>query len=348
MRKKWLAVVGALLVLAAGCGKGGQEPIPTAPTPTASLSPQQTSTPNPVWPHTYPLTGLGTDREVNQRPIVVMVENSPKARPQSGLDKADMVYEVLAEGEITRFVAVYQSQEAETIGPVRSLRPYFAEIAEGLDGVIVHAGWSQDAINLVNARKLDHFDQVYGDDKYYWRSNERKAPHNLYTSIAKIQQGMQDKKMRTEWKTVTPLFVKAEETAAAKGGDAGLSVANQVTIPYIHGYEVQYSYEAEKQLYLRTMAGEPHLDKETGEQLSASNLLIIETKHRILDSEGRRAVDVHGPGNGYLLQQGYGRSITWENQNGMIRAYADGKEVPLIPGQTWVQIVPDLGKVHFE
>lgn len=80
-----------------------------------------------------------------------MVENAPQARPQTGLDQADIVYEILAEGEITRFVSVFQSHEATTIGPVRSIRPYFVEIGDALDAVIVHAGWSQEAMDMMAA-----------------------------------------------------------------------------------------------------------------------------------------------------------------------------------------------------
>src|SRR5690606_28241525 len=130
---------------------------------------------------------------------VVMVENSPRARPQDGLHKADIVYEVLAEGEITRFVSVFQSQVAEVIGPVRSLRPYFAQIGHGLDGVIVHAGWSQDAKYYLVKHNLANFDQVYGDDKYYWRDNSRKVPHNLYTKTELLREGIVNKKYREEW-----------------------------------------------------------------------------------------------------------------------------------------------------
>lgn len=99
---------------------------------------------------------------------------------------------------------------------------------------------------------------------------------------------------------------------------------------------------------MRSMAGEPHLDHDSEEQLSASNVLIVEAEHRILDSVGRRSVSLLGSGKGYLLQLGKYREVQWERTNGIIRAYDNGRELELIPGQTWIQVVPIGTAVSFE
>ncbi|WP_409342899.1 DUF3048 domain-containing protein [Paenibacillus sp. MBLB4367] len=289
-------------------------------------------------PFAEPLTGLPAEGERKDRPVMVMVENSPQARPQSGLDQADIVYEVLAEGEITRFLAVYQSQSPSEIGPVRSIRPYFVEIGDGLDAVLVHAGWSQDAINMIAKRNLAHFDEVYGDGTYYWRSDERKMPHNLYTGIDKIRRGIANKKLRNDWNGPILAFL-------APGKSAAGTPASHVTIPYLRGYNVSYDYDAGAGIYKRSMEGKPHLDAATQKQLTADNVLIVEAKHQVLDNEGRRDVDVFGPGHGVLLQKGKRQDIVWERKGGLIRAYADGEEQPLVPGRTWVQIVPEGTKL---
>jgi hypothetical protein len=291
---------------------------------------------------TAPLTGLPVKEEIRQRPVMVMVENSPQARPQSGLDQADLVYEILAEGDITRFAAVFQSQSPGTIGPVRSIRPYYVEIGDGLDALIVHAGWSQDAMNLIADRNLAHFDEVYGDGKYYWRSSDRNMPHNLYTSIAKIREGAVNKKFRSDWNGPLLHFLKPGQLPAAG------SAAAKISIPYLNGYNVSYEYNGDKGVYERFMNGKPHTDSLSGKQLEAANLLIVETEHRVVDSAGRREVDVYGPGQGWLAQAGTVRSITWERKEGIIRAYASGKELPLLPGRTWVQVVPAGTKPMFE
>lgn len=309
----------------------------TPPTPTTTAQGVEEK----YYPYAYPLTGLATDEDVQERPIMVMVENQQKARPQTGLGQADLVYEVLAEGEITRFLAVYQSESPDIIGPVRSIRPYFVEIGDGLDALIVHAGWSQDAMNILVDRNLNHFDEVYGDGAYYWRDKSRKAPHNLYTSVEKIRLGAVNKHFREEW---NPLEFKFVDKNTILTGDP----ATAVRMDYIRGYYVTYDYDPETKLYKRGMEGEPHKDRETEEQLTATNILICESAHQVLDNAGRRDVDVFGPGRGYLIQQGVVRKVTWERQDNMIRPFIDGEEVGLLPGKTWIQIVPEGSNITFQ
>ncbi|MFD2611463.1 DUF3048 domain-containing protein [Paenibacillus gansuensis] len=342
-----LTLAAAMAFSTAACSNPGkqetvQEQPPGNTAPEKPSNTAETPVPETPAPHTFPLTGLGTEQPVTERPLMFMVENSPKARPQSGLDQADIVYEVLAEGEITRFLAVFQSQAAETVGPVRSIRPYFVQLGEELDAVMVHAGWSQDAMNILTGHRLDHFDEVYGDGAYYWRDKSRKMPHNLYSSVAKIRDAVEDRKKRQEWMPVDLQF--AAKDAPAPAGTPAVKIA----IPYIAGYDVGYEYDAAAGLYKRVMEGKPHEDRITGKQLTASNVLICYTKHQVLDKAGRRNVDIYGPGKGYLVQKGVAQEITWENKGGAIRAYKDGQELSLIPGQTWVQIVPNGSKVTFE
>lgn len=345
----WL-ILGCSVLTFAGCSDA--TPVISTATPetvpvTTTVSPtpvtQPTTTVEAQLPYKFPLTGLPADHEVKTRPYMVMVENAPQARPQTGLDQADIVYEILAEGEITRFVSVFQSQAAEAIGPVRSIRPYFVEIGDALDAIIVHAGWSQDAMDMMAGRNLAHLDEVYGDGAYYWRSTDRKPPHNLYTSVDKMKKGAEARKFRTEWNGPLLTFAKA-----GQGKLTGAAV-HYIQIPYLMGYFASYDYDAAKGVYMRSMEGKPHLDKETGKQLQTKNLLVLESKHQIIDKEGRRIVDVFGPNKGMIFQEGMSQAITWERKNGMLRAYAsDGKEVPLLPGNTWVQIVPEGTKLKVE
>ncbi|TCZ78456.1 DUF3048 domain-containing protein [Paenibacillus albiflavus] len=341
---KFGMLTGALLLATvAGCSKYSSEDVVLTPTPTITAGPAPTLEPTPTpAPFRMPLTGLPATELMQTRPVLITVENSPPARPQSGLNHADIVYEVLAEGEITRFLAIYQSQSVETIGPVRSMRPYFVQIGDGYDAVLVHAGWSPDAMAMMQQKKSNHLDQVYGDDQFYWRSNERKAPHNLYTSTAKIQEGVVKRKFRQDWNVQSLNF--ASENTKMFLDQSGQSVE----IPYLMGYTVSYEYDVTNRLYKRSMLGKPHLDKETSEQLTTKNLLIIEANHKVLDNEGRRDVDVLGPGKGIILQEGRAQNITWERHDGIIRAYLNGKEIPLLPGNTWVQIVPTGTKVKIE
>jgi len=344
---KWAATAFAVsaVIFVSGCGESVKE------TPTVEQEavendqlpvPSSDGSVEKPMPYTAPLTGLGSEQELKDRPVMVMIENSPQARPQTGLDQADIVYEILAEGEITRFAALFHSHSPDKIGPVRSIRPYYAEIGEGWDALIVHAGWSQDAINMIKSRNLAHFDEVYGDGEYYWRDSSRKKPHNLYTSVEKIREGAERKNYRSEWKQPALLFRKPDD-APMSGKPAA-----RVTIPYLMGYEVEYEYDPASGLYKRYMAGEPHVDPSSDKQLTAANVLICEARHRILDEEGRRNVDINGPGKGYILQNGSMKEMTWKRSDGIIRAYIDNEEVPLVPGQTWIQIVPEGSAITAE
>jgi hypothetical protein len=326
----------------------------------------------------FPLTGLFSTGQKDARPIAVMVENSPAARPQSGLGNADVVYEILAEGDITRFAAFYHSRSPVKVGPVRSIRPYYVDVAAAMDAVLVHAGWSQEAMNRVDAGGVDHFDEVYGDRVYYWRSPDRKQPHNLYTSIEGIRRGMDKKQLRSAWTPVQPTF-RAEgdrgearmsgasgradgmdagagaggKAAEAASADASMAAAaagrnEAVRLPYSAGYAVSYVYDSASGQYLRRMNGLPHADAETGQQLAAANVLVCRSSHKVTDSAGRRRVDVQGPGSGYVLSGGRVQAAVWQLRDGLVRAYAaDGQqEIPLAPGITWIQFVPEAMAVE--
>jgi hypothetical protein len=343
-----ILIVLVSVIILMNSGDQVEEPVMEAP-PTAAAEKEpelevieDIPIEEPSKPFHYALTGIGTDVEVKTRPMMYMVENQAKARPQDGLHLADIVFEILAEGEITRFVAVYQSQEAEIIGPVRSIRPYFVQLGHGLDALVVHAGWSQEAMNMLVAKKVAHFDEVYGDGAYYWRDKTRKPPHNLYSSTELIRKGAKAKKYREEWNNPSLSFYEEDKVPVITGWPA-LSI----TIPYIKGYKVGYEYDAVNQRYIRSMAGELHKDKTTNTQITAENIIVCFSKHRVLDNVGRREVDVIGPGEGYIIQRGQLRNITWESKNGVIRPFIDGKEVELVPGQTWIHVVPIGSAVEY-
>jgi predicted small lipoprotein YifL len=344
--KAWLVILAAIVALA-GCGGPAEDPEPEPmPEPEPQVvqtpvEPEPEPEPEPVYPYVYPLTGIGTEELLEERPLLMLIENHRDARPQSGLIDADIVYEILAEGEITRFAAVFHSEKPEVIGPIRSLRPYYAQIGEAVDALIVHAGYSPAALEYVQKKKLDHFDEIYNAGAYFWRSKERKAPHNLYTSTELIRKGMGDKKVRSEW------HAPAAIPFAAKDAVITGETAETVLVEYYVGYKVEYVYDAGKGTFLRHMAGSPHLDKESGEQIEAANVMIIKTSHRVLDDVGRREVNIYGPGEGWLVQQGKAREIEWKLVDGLIRPYINGEEVALVPGKTWVQVISPNLKVTF-
>jgi hypothetical protein len=301
--------------------------------------------PEPEFPYYAPLTGLGTMVEINDRIIAVMINNHGKARPQSGLDQADMVYEILSEGWITRLVALYQSQSPEVIGPVRSIRPYLIDLVTGFDAVFAHAGGSQEALNTVRNRGLASLDEIYSAGHAFYRVNFRRMPHNLYTNVEMLRKGAESRGFNSDSEIPTIPFKDPKEVM--QGDDA-----QWIEIEYHSTYQVAFEYNPETQLYTRYVRGEPHLDMETEKALTTTNLFVIETDHRILDNVGRRSIDLKSEGKGYLFQRGKMQEVDWKRVEGVIRPMKDGKEIGLYPGITWVNIIPNKpgleNRVHYK
>jgi hypothetical protein len=326
------ALLTLTVTLTAACSNqtaapnGGANPPQTQPVSTAPAD-----APSPVF--TAPLTGLPIKEESKKRVVLVMVNNHSKARPQSGLDKADIVYELLEEGLITRFMAFYQSQSPEVVGPVRSIRPYNVDISEGFDSIISHAGGSVTALSMLRAGSYADMDEIYSYSKAYWRVKTRKAPHNLYTSIDKLRKGAEEKGYAAEGTIPSFHFMKESDQVQ---GEPGTSIH----VTYSKRNTAGYEYDEISKQYKRFTAEKPHRDKETGKQLTATNVLVIGARHRTIDREGRLEIDSNGPGDGYLFQHGKAMRITWERKDGAIRAYRNGTEMLLYPGTTWINVVP--------
>jgi len=287
-----------------------------------------------------PLTYEGIDYEINKRPYAIYVENSPQARPQSGLDKADIVYEVLAEGGITRFVGIYQSQKPETIGPIRSAREYMLDIAGDYDAVVVHAGGSPGAMNRIQKEQLPTLSEII-NGAYFKRESFRKAPHNVYSHIDLLDQGAKARGFRETYTLPKLTFVL--DDVEAKGEQY-----SEVVIPYTSGYQVKYIYDEHTNQYHRFINNMPHNDLTTGQQLRTKNLFIAYARHNVLDQAGRLAINIQANGKGHVLQQGKVQEVTWRYEQGLMRFYVAGQEIPYYPGNTWIQVVPDVVSVSLQ
>lgn len=288
----------------------------------------------------HPLTGLKADGDIRQRPIAVVVNNHSKARPQSGLSKADIVIEALSEGPITRLLAIYQSDMPEAVGPVRSAREYFIDLALGFDSLLVHHGWSPGAKSRLLNGDADHINGMDYDGSLFWRADFREAPHNSYTSYKNVKQAADDKGYAIETRT-EPLTFKASPD---KPSDALYSIRLDYGTKSVTN-RVEYGYDKKVEGYVRKSDGILTTDLETEEPVVLQNILIAEAEHHMKDAYGRRDIDLRSGGKGLLLQNGEVHRISWKNENGRIIPKTDGKTVPFVPGKTWINIVPDLSKV---
>ena len=339
MFKKWgLIIVISLLLIACSNEKESKPIEKLEELKEEAVVDVVAAEPEPVvLPYTEPFTGIGSEIEATQRPILVTMNNHPQARPQSGIAEADIVYEMLAEGSVTRFLALYQSNIPKSIGPVRSARDYFVDVAKGLDAFYIAHGYSPDAQKMLNARIVDNINGMQYDGIFFKRSKERKAPHNSYISNENIIAGAERVGASMEINKI-PTFSFYDSLEGAKIG----SPASNVSIQYGSGssFENEYMYIAEEGIYERKTAGILTTDKETEEPVKVSNVIFMEIDHKTIDKSGRLQLTLTGGGKAYLFQAGIMKEIEWENIDGILVPMENGVPAKLVQGKTWISFVP--------
>ena len=339
MFKKW-GIIAVVCLLLAGCSKdaGIEEAVAEDTGEDIEDVVEEVIEEEPVpLPFVAPFTGIGSEVELKQRPVMVTINNHPQARPQSGISQADMIYEVMAEGNVTRFLAVFQSEVPDNIGPVRSARDYFVEIAKGLDAFYVAHGYSPDAQKMLNARVVDNINGMQYDGIFFKRSSERKAPHNSYISSENIFAGADRVGASMEINKI-PTFSFYETAEGAKLG----SPASNVSIRYGSGtsFENEYNYVQEQGIYERKSAGILTIDKEKQTPVKLANLIFMEIPHKTIDNAGRQKLSLADGGKAYLFQAGIMKEIEWKNVDGILVPMENGVPVKLVQGKTWISIVP--------
>lgn len=347
MNRKWLILTAVVLLLLAGCSSKKEEVVKEQEEkPINDISKDDHEE---VLPYQAPLTGVRFKEEPAGRPYAVMINNDPKARPQSGIHKADIVYELLAEGNITRFLAIFQSEHADRIGPVRSARDYFIELAKGYDALYIAHGYSPEAKEMLDAGVVDHINGMQYDGSLFKRDKNRVAPHNSYITSENVLEGAE--KIGYEMNdTPSSLTFLSEEEADELEGES----AQSAVISYFSSnlFNVHYEYDESSKKYKRYTNDELTADLDSGEPVLLDNILIVEAYHNIIDNVGRREIDITSGGKAYLLQRGKWKEVEWENTDGKILPYLNGHEVSLVPGKTWINFVPAdkglAGTVSFE
>ncbi|MEI2397337.1 MULTISPECIES: DUF3048 domain-containing protein [Paenibacillus] len=336
-------VLAAALLSACGTENAVTVPVPT--TVAATVEPQPTEAAQPT-PTIAPaagivsgLTGLPATDGTLPRPLAVMINNAPAARPQSGVSEADILYEVLAEGGITRLIGIFQSHTGVVkIGPIRSIRPYLLDIGESYGGVTVHAGGSPAAYAILQKQKKEDMDEIGRAGAYFWRDKERKAPHNLYSNAAKLREGA-GKLGFAESVEVPGLLFTDPDYAPTEG-----KPALEFNVSFLlKSYTVGYKYNAEQRTYVRWVNGKPHLDLNNNSPVAAANVIVMGSDHKVLDDVGRLQVDVELGGEALLFQRGVAIPGKWSRRPGDIIRFVkeDGREALMYPGITHILIVPN-------
>lgn len=317
--------------------------------------------PEPEKPPVNPLTGeeVSSWDLLTRRPLAVKVENDPKARPQSGIIDADLVYEELVEGGVTRFICIYLSRDSQVIGPTRSARTSDIDIVYYLEPLLICSGGATQVISMVKASGLKYISE---DSVHFWRDRSRKMPHNLYTSTALLRQYLAEigdahnKIPQSGLVFASDEEASGEENAAEEAQSLLYSSATSITIPYKAATcAASYQYDPTTDTYLHSINGVPHTDLTTGKRVAPRNVIvqfITVTGSGIYDVTGAETPNLQVIGSGRCLVFVGGRVYhgTWKkpNRNSPTRFLDEkGRDIPLHPGQTWIHLVTeDIGAVY--
>ncbi|MEO8862964.1 MAG: DUF3048 domain-containing protein, partial [Candidatus Saccharimonadales bacterium] len=272
----------------------------------------------------------------------VMIENSPDARPQSGLKDAGVVFEAVAEGGITRFLTLFQEAQPDYIGPVRSVRPYYLSWLEAFDAPVAHAGGSPVALAKLRADGVMDLDQFANGGSYHRVSN-RYAPHNLYTSMAELL-ALSKSKGKTS-STFTGFARKAEKPLATPTASAiDFSISGPL-------YNPHYDYDAATNSYRRSLAGKPHVDERSGVQITPKVVIAIVVGQSIDPDRVHTAYATLGSGKAYIFQDGGVTEGTWSkasDKEQIVFGNANGSPLALNPGNTWISVVGSASYVSYK
>lgn len=339
MRGSLALVTSATLALGlTACS--GSEPVPT---PTVTVDPNidadKTAAPEPVVPVVWPLTGVAID-EVPARPaIAVKVENTAAARPQSGLEDADVVWETIVEYEVSRFIAVFNSSFPKEVGPVRSARPVDLRVVTPFDPLFVFSGAQKRMVQRIaksDVQAISHDSGAPGMS----RSSARRAPHNVYANLATIAKAADKKHSEAPAQQFTFADDAAQASAAASGKatktlDLSLSAA------------AKPSWTWSKGAWKRSEGSAKAMNAK-GDQLQAVNVVVVEVKQidSGLNAQGGTMVPdnvLEGKGKALVATGGKTLEAVWVKKDKdapLTLETKDGEPVDLAPGNTWVELMP--------
>ena len=271
----------------------------------------------------------------NQRPLCIMINNIVDAMPQSGISQADITYEMLVEGGITRYMCVFKDySNLKKLGPVRSARHYYVQTASMLDGIYAHVGWSVYAESWIKNTGVNNLNGLY-DSTTFYRDESRVAPHNCYTNSEKLKEGIAAAGYSTEYTGEKPkaFAFNYEDTAIGNG-----QTANKVTTAYNSSTTRWYEYNADEKLYYRFQYGDKQIDDQTNEQLRYKNLIVEFVQYSDLGG-GLQDINWEKSGTGYYITDGEYEAITWRKDNGVVKYFtADGKQLKMNPGKTFITV----------
>lgn len=334
-----LFILLIITIFTVSCKVNTEEPATPAEEDVEEIAAPEEETQHEPPGELSPFTGLPVT-ELYNRPFAVIVENLPQARPQSGLSKADIVYEVPVEGYITRFLTLYISPYEDDIGPVRSARPYFAYIAKEYDGILAHCGYSIHTEAVLKNINVKHIDERF-NSLYYKRIKSRNMPHNLYTTLSRLRLGA-EKFNYLQGTQPERVFTFGERQTPEQ-------IVSNINITFSPQNCVEYRWDP-KGSYTRYNDGNLFIDANYGEAVEVKNIIIQFINARVFTDEGHLEITLTDEGKGLLFSGGSVEEIKWQKNNYEERTRfvdTNGRDIILLPGNTWIHLVPQNGKVEW-
>ncbi len=279
------------------------------------------------------------------RPYAVMINNNHAAWPQCGLSDAYIVYEMIAEGGITRMMALYKDKYPEKIGSVRSARHYFIDYADENDAIFIHWGGSPQAYERIN-KGVNDLDGIASEGSAFFRDSslKRDYEHTGFVNLKKAKDYAESKGYTRDTNKDLLLNYSVDEIDLSSNEKA--KVANKVNIKYSYYHTTSYEYDEKNKVYKRSMSNVANVDLITGEQYTAKNIIAYKVKNYSLndgENKGRQDLDNIGSGEGYLITNGYSIPITWEktsHSGQTIYKDLNGERITVNDGNTFIQICP--------
>ncbi len=338
-----LALLGVATFSLFACGKK-EEPATTQAPITEEVTTEEATTEDPHPGENYnELTGEWSKEYEPKRPIAIMINNIVDAVPSSSTKQADIIYECMVEGGITRLLAIFSDYDnIEKLGSVRSARHYYIRIAKEYEAIYFCYGQSAPAKKILEKGVIDAVNGLTYDAGYY-RDNSRVAPHNVYTTSEKIKKGIEDFGYSTTYSETHEkvLSFNEEDTDLAEG-----TAANTVHVSFGSYMKPYFVYVPDKGVYERYEYGGPQIDNMAAEDdniLTFKNIIIQQSVYECINPKNDlQEVTQVGEGTGYYCTNGKAIPITWKksSKDSKTKYYTEnGEELLLNPGKTWISII---------
>jgi hypothetical protein len=328
--------------------------VAATPAPTETFAPTETPTPEPTPTETpiplprSPLSGIVTSQSVAvRRPVAVKLANDPGARPQWGISEAEVVYEHVTEGGVTRFTCLFVISDAPRVGPIRSARFIDVDLIREFDALFAHVGGSppvRESLQVLGPLDQDEF--FYGAGGPYYRTTDRFAPQNMFIDLPALREAGIAAGLPGEVELAPTLFYREEP-------EAGNVQTITIPIPPASSdtYRSVYEFEPETRLYKKSQNNGPHIDGATGAQIRVGNVVVQYTNIVATEFEEdflgnlSLAIDTLGEGDVHIFRDGLALKGRWvrENLADRTRYFDDaGEPIALRPGHTWIHTLsPD-------